>query len=409
MMRIFAAAALLGMWVVPCEVSGQIWDRITNSRSKFEVVHPPRVPLAGVTKISVLEFTGDWECGPELTERLIQRLSEIGGFEIIDRRSLGAVLNEQDFQASGAVSAEAQVRLGELLGPAALVVGRITTCKTDQPDLVYQDFKTRNGSYREYYARSAAILTASVALIDLTTGRRHSLGVITRADTVTNTARNARPEYPSIDAPRLNVFNALIREAVQALYPTSEQVEVVLYDDDNCDLKRAANLIKVSDFQGAASELQRSISNQCDRPDDTNLLAKAYYNLGVALTYSNSYNEALVALRRSGGLRETGITREAMEVVNRMLSAESERKRAEEAAIELGAPEQANAPEPLTNGSIIEMAKAKLSDDIILAQIAGSPCRFDTTPTGLIALKQAGVSDPIMLAMQEAAASRCRR
>lgn len=57
----------------------------------------------------------------------------------------------------------------------------------------------------------------------------------------------------------------------------------------------------------------------------------------------------------------------------------------------------APSPGSTTNADIIKMAQVKLSDNIILAEIkkAEKPM-FDVTPTGLVALKNAGVSDKVI-------------
>ncbi len=57
------------------------------------------------------------------------------------------------------------------------------------------------------------------------------------------------------------------------------------------------------------------------------------------------------------------------------------------------------AQQALNNDSIIKMVKAQLSDDVIVTTINASPGAFDTSPDGLIALKQAGVSDKVIAAI----------
>jgi hypothetical protein len=54
----------------------------------------------------------------------------------------------------------------------------------------------------------------------------------------------------------------------------------------------------------------------------------------------------------------------------------------------------------ITNDSIIKMTKAGLDEVIILQSIQTQPTRFDLNPDNLIALKQAGVSQPVIAAMQ---------
>jgi hypothetical protein len=60
----------------------------------------------------------------------------------------------------------------------------------------------------------------------------------------------------------------------------------------------------------------------------------------------------------------------------------------------------------LTNDDIVKMVRAQLSTNIILATMDSANVNFDLSPNGLIALKQAGVDDQMIAAMQ--AKSRVR-
>jgi hypothetical protein len=53
----------------------------------------------------------------------------------------------------------------------------------------------------------------------------------------------------------------------------------------------------------------------------------------------------------------------------------------------------------MTNRDIIRLVQAKIADDLIIAKIAHSKTRFDTSTEGLIALKEAGVSDRLIAVM----------
>jgi hypothetical protein len=61
------------------------------------------------------------------------------------------------------------------------------------------------------------------------------------------------------------------------------------------------------------------------------------------------------------------------------------------------------APAAMTNQEVIRLAKAKLSDDVIISRIKKSKTKFDVSTNGLVALKQAGVSDAVISAMVDAA------
>ena len=64
---------------------------------------------------------------------------------------------------------------------------------------------------------------------------------------------------------------------------------------------------------------------------------------------------------------------------------------------------QATGAAPLTNDDIIKMVQAKFGDNVIVAKIKSSPCKFDTSMDALTKLKAASVSDAVMQAMMEPA------
>jgi hypothetical protein len=53
----------------------------------------------------------------------------------------------------------------------------------------------------------------------------------------------------------------------------------------------------------------------------------------------------------------------------------------------------------VTNADVLKLAAAGLPDSVILAKINSSPCSFDLSTDALVALKQAGVPDPIIEVM----------
>jgi hypothetical protein len=58
------------------------------------------------------------------------------------------------------------------------------------------------------------------------------------------------------------------------------------------------------------------------------------------------------------------------------------------------------AAQAVTNYDVVEMTRAGLSEDLIVSTIQSRGSRLDLSPNGLIALKQAGVSDRVVLAAQ---------
>jgi hypothetical protein len=58
------------------------------------------------------------------------------------------------------------------------------------------------------------------------------------------------------------------------------------------------------------------------------------------------------------------------------------------------------AAQAVTNFDLVEMTRAGLSEDLIINTIQSRGGRFDMSPGGLIALKQSGVSDRVVIAAQ---------
>lgn len=58
----------------------------------------------------------------------------------------------------------------------------------------------------------------------------------------------------------------------------------------------------------------------------------------------------------------------------------------------------------LTNSDVVQMVKAGLSSELIIAKIKTSSAKFDTSPSVLADLKQDGVSESILVAMVQASA-----
>lgn len=77
---------------------------------------------------------------------------------------------------------------------------------------------------------------------------------------------------------------------------------------------------------------------------------------------------------------------------------------AQQVAVGSSVAAQANAQvaaNAVTNYDLVTMTQAGLSDDLIISTMRSRGGRFDMSPSGLIALKQSGVSDRVVLAAQQ--------
>ncbi len=56
-------------------------------------------------------------------------------------------------------------------------------------------------------------------------------------------------------------------------------------------------------------------------------------------------------------------------------------------------------PRPIVNSDIVEMSRAGLQPAVLIAKIKNSDCKFDTSPSALVELKEAGVADDVLMEM----------
>lgn len=56
-------------------------------------------------------------------------------------------------------------------------------------------------------------------------------------------------------------------------------------------------------------------------------------------------------------------------------------------------------PPPVVNSDIVEMTRAGLLPAVLITKIKNSHCKFDTSPSALVALREAGVADDVLMEM----------
>jgi Glycine zipper len=107
--------------------------------------------------------------------------------------------------------------------------------------------------------------------------------------------------------------------------------------------------------------------------------------------------------RGEGALIGAGVGALTGNVLGRAQDQADERRAANGAAVAAGLNQQA-AAQAVTNYDLVGMARAGVGDDVIISTIQSRGARLDMSPQGVIALKQSGVSDRVLLAAQNMAA-----
>jgi curli biogenesis system outer membrane secretion channel CsgG len=391
---------------------GQLGLHSKRETYSVPVSHPPELVLPNVKRIAITGFNGANVCSQAIKDRLSETITRSGTFELIDRTSLGSLRAEQNLQASAFADPANAVKLGKLLGPAAVVSGNVTRCDEEDSGITSQQgWKDKKGRIHTNYSRSSTAHAAlSVQVIDVATSKVVLFRTIAHDSVETQEAQDGYPA--AIDGRALLASATLSAEqdVEHLLFGWMETIDVTVHADKECDLKPAAEQIRGGDFTGAAATMQKAIDRQCGAPDDKIALAKAYHNRGVALTYAGRPEEGLRSLQQSDSLWPGNISKAAIVAAQKLIAANSDQKIQDAAVADASRAAAQNAvavartadASMVSNKDIIDMVQAKLSDQIIISQVRTAKCKFDTSPSSLIQLKKAGASDAVVMAMTQA-------
>ena len=400
------AAAILVLLGTPLEVaSGQFGLHSKRETYTVPVSHPPEIVLPNVKRIAITGVTTQFLCGQIVRDRLAETITRSGTFELISAPVNG------NLQAAAFADRTNALRLAKTLGPAAIIAYTVSRCDAEVSPMTTQYGKRDKKGHTPVYSSrtTTAHFAMSVQIIDVATSKV----VLARnfgSDPVEE--RNAVDAAPEVVDSRELLGQATIaaeQDVEHLLFGWRESINVTVHADKECNLKPAADQIRGGDFAGAAETMQKAIDRQCDAPDDKIALAKAYHNMGVALTYAGRPEEGLKSLQQANALWPGNISEEAMTATRKVIAARGEQQIQDAAAADAAKTASANslaaeAPDPsrLSNKDVTEMVQAKLSDQIIISKMRTTRCRFDTSPNALIQLKKSGASDAVMLAVTNA-------
>lgn len=218
-----------------------------------------------------------------------------------------------------------------------------------------------------------------------------------------NESPSSQPEWP---APADLIVTARLQGLGQTrrLYePWIDTEEVQFMDDKDCNLRAEFDLFKAADYKGLL-QAARANTESCQANPKT--VAAAWYNLGIAYMVMQNYDGALAAFGKAGKLRDSRMVTDAVaqSQTNKSLAEALARH---VVAWEKQTQKDAQPSKPVrtgiifTNDLVIRLVQGNVADEDILKMIASEPNRFALGDDDLLKLKQAGVPDAIVAAMQK--------
>lgn len=262
-----------------------------SPRVTVMMLKPAEINLAGVKKIAIGEIKGNAgiDTSNLLTEKLFNK-SDL--FEVVDRQNLERIMKEHKLNSTGIVDGNTAVEIGKFMGAAALIFG--------DSNSKYKLKRTRGDSWRDkegrshvkYYAKGTAIITTSLRVVGLTTGKILATKRIVKTTEKTNSSTDERPEEPNKDALLESALTDVIDEFMRMIAPYQEPVTVRFEDPETDFGKTAIKYAKQAQWELAIGKFKEE---KRLKP----MIVGSWYNLGVAYSYSGQYDLAKETLTQA--------------------------------------------------------------------------------------------------------------
>lgn len=303
-MKLFIQLAAIGIICAGCA---------TTTKIPINVMHPAEINMSAYKQIAMGDFSGSR--GQDLADELKENLVNGGAFKIVDRSQLNQILSELKLSQSDLTdSSSSRAKIGKLLSGTALLTGRGIEVKYSD-EMTYQDRtctriinKNKSEQYacRQYTHVCSASNSGSVDVVDVQTGQVLKSRRLKGGCSDTTQATDARPACMrgQDESERCAISNE-IGSFLKAISPWTERREVAFAKDSAIPmLEEGIRTAQMGDLKEAAktfrSAAKSAETNSQIKPAS---IAKAYWNLGLALEYDLQYEQALAALKKAYTLK----------------------------------------------------------------------------------------------------------
>lgn len=290
--------------------------------TRFQVQRrvPAEVNVPAGKPMAVARIQG--EQGDALVAELTEVLVGTKRFEILERRNLEAAIAELKFSSEGYVADETAISFGNMTGAAALVVGEVRSAAYNETLSSQADKCSREGALVDctHHTRSAvANLAVQLSVIET-----ESAKVLAAKSFEARRDRHARAT--DAEPPPLNAKDELLAECraeivqgfVGVVAPRDVMEWVVLREDDDLpELEIGNNYAQVGNWTKAVEQYRFAIAKAEAAAMEPELRAAAYYDLGLGLGYSGSFDEGIAEIERAFAIDPAALYRDQIQTLRR--------------------------------------------------------------------------------------------
>lgn len=260
-----------------------------------QVLRPAEINLKNYKKIAVGEIQNiNGRSGghaDDISDEINTALFNSGRFEVIDRQHLKSVQSEHKLGFSGAVDEATSVRLGKLVGAGVFVFGRIQSDKYEEELTKGEPWTDKEGKTNQRFSRKGVYnLSVNFKVIDIETSKIIAVKTISAKKEDLETTYNGTPK--KIDSNKLyrKCLNQVVSGFMKLIAPYKETVEAEFQTDELLpEVDQAVAFFEVNEWTRGINLLDSAREKTGLK---SNVLAKIYYNLGVALMITGDYDKS---------------------------------------------------------------------------------------------------------------------
>ena len=263
----------------------------SSTRLTVQVVRPAEVDLSDFGRIAVGEIRG--REGAPFSAELTKALLDTERFEVLDHANLERI-------SANSLAPEV---LFEIFGAAAFISGEVTISDygeemTESASSTVEWDANRISFTRTYTRTGTARMAATLQLVDLRTSKIVTIKDFHAEEMSTSRSVND-PEPGWIDpSPLFRSCRAqMIQAFVRMITPLTKYVQVTFERDDRSPvLKQGFNKARSGQWQEAID-----LFRQGTESSHSQVVHKAYYNLGLAYLYTDQFEKSRGAFQEAYG------------------------------------------------------------------------------------------------------------
>ncbi len=291
------------------------------------VTRPAEINLKGFSKIAIGDFVDEeGQAGAhavDIADGITAALFTSGAYEILDRDNLAALLSEHALGEAGLIDESTAAQIGQFIGSAALVFGRIQTDNYKEELTKEKPYTDKDGKSHQIHVRRGTYrLAVNMKVIDVQTARILAVKNISATKRATKRADKKDPASIDIDPLLASCIADITRQFIRMIAPYEEQVRAAFLTDKQLpETDRAVGLFRVGEWADGIAILAQA-TKRTGLPSD--IQAKTFYNLGLAKIYVGEFDDAVEQLKTALSLDPT-----SRRIQQTILKAKDEKAKAE--------------------------------------------------------------------------------